>query len=91
MPGTLSLVGGSGAHEGNVHVNGMPVCHYSWDLPDAWVTCKQAGYLGVSQVEKNSHFGQVSSLHSMSYVLCTGKELDLLDCDRSYMFIEIGF
>ena len=82
LPGSLSLVGGSGSHEGNVHVNGMPVCTSSWDLPDAWVTCRQAGFLGVSQVKRYSHFGQVSSLGIMNSVRCTGEELALLDCDR---------
>ena len=82
VEGTLTLVGGSGDHEGNVHVNGMPVCHPDWDLPDAWVACKQAGYSGVNQVLKYSHFGQVSSLAIMIGVHCTGNELQLLDCDR---------
>ena len=68
-------------------MNGMPVCSSSWDLPDAWVTCKQAGYLGVSQVKTYSHFGQVSSLHIISYVQCNGKELALLDCDRLALFM----
>ena len=68
-------------------MNGMPVCHFGWGLPDAWVTCKQAGYLGVSEVKTYSHFGQVSSLHIMSYVQCNGKELALLDCDRLALFM----
>ena len=68
-------------------MNGMPVCTYSWDLPDAWVTCRQAGYLGVSQVKTNSHFGQVSSIHIIRNVYCNGKELALLDCDRLALFM----
>ena len=88
MPGTLSLIGGVGPHEGNVHLNGMPVCSYEWGLADAWVACKQGGFLGVSQVHTFSSFGQVSSLHIRSHVRCSGKEIDLLDCDR-YVYISV--
>ena len=38
--GYLKLVGGSGPHEGNVFVNGRPVCDDHWDNIDAGVVCR---------------------------------------------------
>ena len=38
--GYLKLVGGSGPHEGNVFVNGRPVCDDGWDDNDARVVCR---------------------------------------------------
>ena len=34
------LRGGSGSHEGNVYLDGRPVCHDSWDDTDAAVVCR---------------------------------------------------
>ena len=31
--------------EGNVFVNGRPVCDDSWDMKDADVACKMVGYV----------------------------------------------
>ena len=38
--GYLRLYGGSGPHEGNVYVNGKPVCDDLWDHSDARVACR---------------------------------------------------
>jgi hypothetical protein len=51
LAGLITLVGGSVPNEGDVHVDGVPVYQYSWDLPDAWVLCKQLGWQGVDAVK----------------------------------------
>ena len=71
-------MGGSGPHEGNVHVDGMPVCHDGWNLKDAWVVCKQLGYQSV--VKFTNFFGPVANIFSMNFVDCTGFENSLFDC-----------
>ena len=76
------MVGGTGPHEGNVHLNGMPVCEWGWDLKDAWVACIQSGFFGVREVTRSSKFGQVSTLAIRSWMECTGEELLLTDCER---------
>ena len=39
----ITLVGGSTTNEGNVFVNGKPVCDDAWDDTDALVTCRTLG------------------------------------------------
>ena len=79
----VTLVGGQGGHEGNVFINGMPVCHYSWDLKDAWVVCKQLGFASVVSATTGSQFGKVPKDSIMNYVQCTGEEPSLLNCSHS--------
>ena len=40
---TVKLVGGHRASEGNVVVNGYPVCQEGWDGRDASVVCRMLG------------------------------------------------
>ena len=39
----IQLRGGGVVSEGNVFVDGKPVCDGSWDLSDAVVTCRMLG------------------------------------------------
>ena len=38
------LIGGTKDSEGNVFIDGMPVCDDYWDLNDAKVACRQFGF-----------------------------------------------
>ena len=42
--GIIELHGGKVPREGNVFIDGRPVCDDSWDLSDAIVTCRMLGY-----------------------------------------------
>ena len=39
----LTLVGGSGPHEGNIHVDGLPVCDDHHNANNALVVCRFVG------------------------------------------------
>ena len=39
----VELRGGSNSKEGNIFVNGSPVCDDYWDEPDAVVACRMLG------------------------------------------------
>jgi hypothetical protein len=43
LPPEVELRGGGVATEGNVYVNGRPVCDDFWDLSDAVVVCRMLG------------------------------------------------
>jgi deleted-in-malignant-brain-tumors protein 1 len=72
----IELVGGTGPHEGNVMINGLPVCDdgsFEYGTQNAQVVCRMLGYTsGHYSVE--SLFGQVSDLFGMDEVQCTGDE-----------------
>ena len=42
--GAVTLEGGSSSNEGNLFINGQPVCDDSWDNNDASVACRMLGY-----------------------------------------------
>jgi len=75
----VTLVGGSSMTEGNVYINGRPVCDDFWSQNDAIVICKMLGFVGgISTVE--SYFGTVRTNFGMDNVLCDGSESDISDC-----------
>ena len=76
----VTLQGGSGPHEGNVFVNGQPVCDDEWDTTDGRVVCHQLGYDDIIDVTIQSTYGTVSSVFIMDNVECTGSETDILQC-----------
>ena len=41
----IELRGGSNRKEGNVFINGKPVCDDMWDKNDATVACRMLGYV----------------------------------------------
>jgi deleted-in-malignant-brain-tumors protein 1 len=72
----VELVGGSGPHEGNVIINGQPVCDdgsFEYGTQNAQVVCRMLGYTG-GDYTVESHFGQVSDVFGMDEVQCTGDE-----------------
>ena len=83
LDNTVTLVGGNGTHQGNVFLDGMPICDYTWDLKDAWVVCKQLGFASVLDFTRNSFFGRVNNLFRMRYVNCKGNESSLAECPHT--------
>merc|ERR1719458_2164890 len=72
----VELVGGSGPHEGNVIINGQPVCDdgsFEYGTQNAQVVCRMLGDTG-GDYTVESHFGQVSDVFGMDEVQCTGDE-----------------
>ena len=82
-PHNIRLEGGSFPHEGNIMVNGRPVCDDDWGLVDADVACKQLGYSGAETFTKESRYGPTSSVFAMDQVNCDGTEERLQDCPHS--------
>ena len=84
----VCLSGGVEEHEGNVFVNGKPVCDDNWDQRDADVVCRQLaekfnttwGQLGAAEVTTRSRFGSAGSVFEMDDVDCSGREERILDC-----------
>jgi len=79
----VTLVGGANASEGNVMIDGRPVCDDSWDINDANVVCRQLGYSGARERTTRSRFGNVEDNFRMDDVKCTGEETNILDCDHN--------
>jgi hypothetical protein len=75
----VTLVGGSSVTEGNVYINGLPVCDDFWSQNDAIVICRMLGFVGGTPTVQ-SHFGTVRTNFGMDNVLCDGTETDILDC-----------
>ena len=80
---TYSLLGGSNAKEGDIYVNGRPVCDDDWDLDDATVACKSLGFKKAVNFTTDSAFGSVADNFIMDNVNCAGTEASLLICDYS--------
>ena len=75
----MTLTGGSSPSEGNVLVNGRPVCDDYWSDENAGVICKMLGYAGGVGVS-GSYFGNIGSGFVMDDVVCTGSEASILEC-----------
>merc|ERR1712112_76845 len=79
----ISLKGGSRPGEGNVFVNGEPVCDDSWEDVDARVACRMLGYSN-GRATSNSRFGRIpGGDYGMDNVECEGYEDRLTDCQFS--------
>ena len=76
----MKLLGGPNPAEGNVFIDGLPVCDDAWDEHDGKVACRQLGFNGLVRVTTNSHFGSVPSDFAMDEVSCNGTEAKLQDC-----------
>merc|ERR1719312_2042172 len=75
----IELKGGSSRNEGNVFLNGKPVCDDMWDKKDATVACRMLGYKSGKPTRK-SKFGSTGSRYILDDVMCEGTETSLLDC-----------
>jgi len=79
-PSRIRLDGGRFPHEGNIMVNGQPVCDDGFTLVNAHVACRELGYPGAVKFTRESYYGRTSSLFAMDYVDCDGTEARLRDC-----------
>ena len=70
-------------HEGNIMVNGQPVCDDDFTLINADVACKELGYSGAVSFTTRSTYGETSPEFAMDNVECDGTEARLLDCPHS--------
>ena len=75
----ITLVGGSTRNEGNVLVDGKPICDDNWDTKDAKVVCRMLGYTGGDAIIESA-FGAVAADFAMDDVQCNGNEHTLSDC-----------
>nr|XP_054755901.1 deleted in malignant brain tumors 1 protein-like [Lytechinus pictus] len=88
--GDIRLVGaGVGIEsEGRVqilrHNEWGTICHYSWDLKDADVACRQLGFEMAILATRNSMYGggNLGQTVMLSNVRCNGTEEHLLDCEN---------
>uniref|UniRef100_A0A1X7VN53 Deleted in malignant brain tumors 1 protein n=1 Tax=Amphimedon queenslandica TaxID=400682 RepID=A0A1X7VN53_AMPQE len=86
--GQVRLVDGSTEDDGRVEIcinqAWGSICSSSWSVQDAFVACKQLGYIG----------GEIKSISSgagpilMSYLYCNGDEASLLDCNHQSCYVS---
>ena len=85
-------MGGASLLEGRVEVFFLghwgTVCSnyysYTWDLADATVVCRQLGYLRAVGAPRSAAFGVGSGLSWYNNVQCTGTEMNLTECNKSF-------
>ena len=74
----VALSGGPTIHEGNVMVDGRPVCDDEWGGVQANVVCRMLGYATM-----DSAYGRVENDFIMDDVKCSGNEASLKQCGHS--------
>ena len=79
----IRLEGGRFAHEGNIMVNGRPVCDDGFTLVNAHVVCRELGYRRAVSFTTESRYGRTSPYFAMDDVRCDGTEARLLNCRHS--------
>ncbi|XP_030851601.1 deleted in malignant brain tumors 1 protein-like [Strongylocentrotus purpuratus] len=83
-PFQVRLVGGSNDAEGRVEVlydgSWETICDVGWDLRDARVVCRIAGFNGALDAPGSARFGQGSGRSLLTHVSCDGTEDNLADC-----------
>ena len=85
--GDIRLVGGASPNEGRVEVyhNGEwgTVCDDRWDINDASVVCRQAGFDFAVSANGFSTFGSGTGPIHYDEVACTGSEARLSECPHN--------
>merc|ERR550534_1542792 len=77
---SFELRDGAEASEGNVYLNGQPICNDHWDTNDAAVVCRVLGY-DDGQTANSSAFGAVPNNFIMNSFECFGDETSIWDCE----------
>ena len=62
-------MGGNTTEEGNVFLNGAPVCDYGWGWEDANVACRSLGYNYIKKIVGTLILDQYLTLLSMALVM----------------------
>ena len=52
---SIKLIGGEGEGQGNVYVDGKPVCDDYWDINAGRVACRQLGYDGFLEITSGEY------------------------------------
>ena len=86
--GTIRLVGGASPLEGRVEIFLLGqwgiVCNSNWDFIDARVVCLELGYLRAVGAPVSATYGAGSGPSWYSNVGCTGTEMNLTECSKSF-------
>ena len=51
----IKLIGGEGEMQGNVYVDGKPVCDDGWNENAGKAACRQLGFTGVEQITSGEY------------------------------------
>eukprot|EP00092_Neocalanus_flemingeri_P022207 GFUD01024086.1.p1 GENE.GFUD01024086.1~~GFUD01024086.1.p1 ORF type:complete len:542 (+),score=142.04 GFUD01024086.1:505-2130(+) len=70
------------AREGNVYIDGQPVCDDGWDKNAARVACRELGFAD-GEPTVGSRYGNVEDVMAMDEIRCRGDESSLYECDYS--------
>uniref|UniRef100_A0A4W3GZY3 Neurotrypsin n=1 Tax=Callorhinchus milii TaxID=7868 RepID=A0A4W3GZY3_CALMI len=85
--GVVRLVGNREYSQGRLEIyhNGAwgTVCDDKWSELNAQVVCRQLGFSGPASVAPEGKFGQGTGFIFLDDVICTGNEVQLLECARS--------
>ena len=75
-------MGGNSSAEGNVYIDGAPVCDDGWGWKEAKVICRNLGYNFTYKPVSKSQFGPVPNkfINGIGYISCNGKEESLQNC-----------
>ena len=78
----IKLIGGESERQGNVYVNGKPVCDDGWDESAGEVACRQLGHGGVEQItsrEYGNYFNKwnLLSLEKHANIECNVESMNI--------------
>ena len=51
----IKLIGGEREEQGNVYVDGKPVCDDGWNINAGAVACRQLGFAGVQEITSGEY------------------------------------
>ncbi|CAG2236301.1 Scavenger receptor cysteine-rich domain superfamily protein,Neurotrypsin,Lysyl oxidase homolog 2B,Soluble scavenger receptor cysteine-rich domain-containing protein SSC5D,Deleted in malignant brain tumors 1 protein [Mytilus edulis] len=87
----IRLVGGAGSFEGRVelNINGQwgTICDTNFDLADAGVLCRMAGYSRALQRFFGAHFGEGTGPVFLDHLGCSGNEQHVDSCPSSGLLV----